>query len=59
MARRPEMVLDLVEQRASGPEDRIEDLVTPDELSEITLNYRRTAGFNVELVNRRARELGL
>ena len=58
-ARGPEMVLDLVEQRASGPEDRIEDLITPDELREITLNYRRTAGFNVELVNRRARELGL
>lgn len=58
-ARGPEMVLDLVEQRTSGPEDRIEDLVTPEELRKITLNYRKTAGFNVELVNRRAQELGL
>ncbi len=57
--RGPEKVLDLVEQRATGPKDRIEDLITPDELQEITLNYRRTAGFNVELVNRRARELGI
>ena len=58
-ARGPEKVLDLVEQRSTGPKDKIEDLISPDELQDITLSYRKIAGFNVELVNKRAQELGL
>ncbi|WP_417666750.1 flavin-dependent oxidoreductase [Roseibium sp.] len=41
----PERVLDLADARVSGPEDRIEDLITPEELDEIAAGYQNLAGF--------------
>jgi 2-polyprenyl-6-methoxyphenol hydroxylase-like FAD-dependent oxidoreductase len=41
----PERVLDIAAARVKGPEDRIEDLITPAELEEVAANYRRIAGF--------------
>ncbi|MFN4101815.1 MAG: FAD-dependent monooxygenase [Pararhodobacter sp.] len=42
----PEQVLDIAAARVKGPDDRIEDLITPAELEEVAANYRRIAGFN-------------
>lgn len=41
----PEKVLDLAAARVTGPEDRIEDLITPEELEEVAASYRTVAGF--------------
>ena len=41
----PEKVLDLADARVSGPEDRIEDLIRPEELEAVAANYRTVAGF--------------
>lgn len=41
----PEQVLDLADARVSGPEDRIEDLFTSEELEEVAAKYRSVAGF--------------
>lgn len=41
----PEQVLDIAAARVTGPEDRIEDLITQAELDEVAANYRRIAGF--------------
>lgn len=42
----PEQVLDIAASRVKGPEDRIEDLITPAELEAVAAKYRRIAGFN-------------
>ncbi|MFV0243399.1 MAG: flavin-dependent oxidoreductase [Qingshengfaniella sp.] len=41
----PERVLDIADARVTGPEDRIEDLITPQELEEVAASYRTVAGF--------------
>lgn len=41
----PERVLDIASARISGPEDRIEDLISAAELEEVAASYRRVAGF--------------
>lgn len=41
----PEQVLDLAAARVKGPEDRIEDLISPAELEAVAANYRQAAGF--------------
>lgn len=41
----PEKVLDIADARVTGPEDRIEDLITPQELEEVAAGYRAVAGF--------------
>jgi 2-polyprenyl-6-methoxyphenol hydroxylase-like FAD-dependent oxidoreductase len=41
----PERVLDIAAARVKGPEDRIEDLITPEELEEVAASYRNIAGF--------------
>lgn len=41
----PERVLDIAAERVTGPEDRIEDLISADELEAVAANYRRVAGF--------------
>jgi 2-polyprenyl-6-methoxyphenol hydroxylase-like FAD-dependent oxidoreductase len=50
----PERVLQMVEERIRGPEDDLTSLVKREELDEITRGYRRTAGFDVETLNRKA-----
>jgi 5-methylphenazine-1-carboxylate 1-monooxygenase len=52
----PERVLQLVEDRIRGPEDDISSVVTRAELDEVTRRYRRIAGFDVEVLNRKAGE---
>ena len=47
----PEQVLQLVEQRAPNGFARIEDVMTNDELDSIAMQYRKTAGFEVEALN--------
>ncbi|MGX9393990.1 FAD-dependent monooxygenase (plasmid) [Nitrobacteraceae bacterium UC4446_H13] len=41
----PERVLDIAAARVKGPQDRIEDLISPAELEEVAADYRRIAGF--------------
>lgn len=41
----PERVLDIAAARVKGPEDRIEDLISAEELEEVAAGYRNTAGF--------------
>ena len=41
----PERVLDIADARVSGPDDRIEDLISPAELEEVARSYRALAGF--------------
>ncbi|MBB3810382.1 FAD-dependent monooxygenase [Pseudochelatococcus contaminans] len=41
----PERVLDIAAARVKGPDDRIEDLITPEEVEEVAANYRQIAGF--------------
>lgn len=41
----PERVLDIAAARVKGPEDRVEDLISPAELEEVAANYRQVAGF--------------
>ncbi|KAB2758395.1 flavin-dependent oxidoreductase [Brucella anthropi] len=41
----PEQVLDIAAARVKGPEDRIEDLISAEELEEVAARYRQIAGF--------------
>lgn len=41
----PEQVLDIADARVTGPDDRIEDLITPAELEAVAASYRSVAGF--------------
>ncbi|WP_374302864.1 flavin-dependent oxidoreductase [Ferrovibrio sp.] len=41
----PEKVLDIAAARVKGPQDRIEDLITPEELEAVAAGYRDIAGF--------------
>jgi 2-polyprenyl-6-methoxyphenol hydroxylase-like FAD-dependent oxidoreductase len=49
----PERYLDLADQRLRGPDDRVEDLISPAEIDEITRSYRQLAGFDVDELNRK------
>ncbi|MGH2341537.1 flavin-dependent oxidoreductase [Segnochrobactraceae bacterium EtOH-i3] len=41
----PERVLDIAAARVTGPDDRIEDLISPAELEDVASSYRQVAGF--------------
>ncbi len=41
----PERILDIAAARITGPDDRIEDLISDAELEEVAANYRQVAGF--------------
>lgn len=41
----PERVLDIADARLTGPDDRVEDLITEEESAEAAASYRRIAGF--------------
>jgi len=49
----PEQVMQLVEQRAPQGFDRIEDVLTEDELEGIAANYKKVAGFDKDALNAR------
>lgn len=42
----PERVLDIAAARVTGPEDRIEDLISAAELEDVAASYRTIAGFH-------------
>ncbi|AVH45400.1 flavin-dependent oxidoreductase [Agrobacterium tumefaciens] len=46
----PERVLDIAAARVKGPDDRIEDLITAEELEEVAAGYRKIAGFQKKVV---------
>ncbi|MCB0166972.1 MAG: flavin-dependent oxidoreductase [Anaerolineae bacterium] len=48
----PEAILQIVEDRMTSPDDRVEDVITRAEIDQITLGYRKIAGFDVEDLNR-------
>jgi 2-polyprenyl-6-methoxyphenol hydroxylase-like FAD-dependent oxidoreductase len=41
----PEQVLDIADARLTGPDDRVEDLITPEEIETVASRYRAVAGF--------------
>lgn len=41
----PERVLDIADARVTGPDDRIEELISTDELEAVAASYRDVAGF--------------
>jgi 2-polyprenyl-6-methoxyphenol hydroxylase-like FAD-dependent oxidoreductase len=49
----PEQVMQMVEQRAPNGYDRIENVLTPEELEGTAAAYKRLAGFDVEALNAR------
>jgi 2-polyprenyl-6-methoxyphenol hydroxylase-like FAD-dependent oxidoreductase len=50
----PEAIIQIVDDRISGPDDRVEDVITQEEIERITLGYRKVAGFDVNELNRQA-----
>jgi 2-polyprenyl-6-methoxyphenol hydroxylase-like FAD-dependent oxidoreductase len=48
----PELPMDLVEQRAPDGFDEIADVITPEEIAEVTERYRTTAGFSLNALQR-------
>jgi hypothetical protein len=50
----PERPMLLVEQRAPGGFTDIDEVITPAEIAEVTNDYRRTAGFAIADLKRRA-----
>ncbi|WP_334184575.1 flavin-dependent oxidoreductase [Novosphingobium sp.] len=46
----PEQVLDIADARVKGPDDKIEDLITAQELEDVAANYRAVAGFQKRTV---------
>ncbi|MEC7174639.1 MAG: flavin-dependent oxidoreductase [Actinomycetota bacterium] len=47
----PEMPMRLVHERAPGGFDHIDDVISPEEILEVTDGYRRTAGFALEALS--------
>lgn len=48
-----ERYLDVVDARMNSPDDKIEELISQQEIDEITDSYRKLAGFDVEALNRK------
>jgi 2-polyprenyl-6-methoxyphenol hydroxylase-like FAD-dependent oxidoreductase len=52
----PNLVVDTVEQRTGGKKfDKIEDVISPEELRDIFASYQKTAGYHVDIVNKTKR----
>ncbi len=49
----PEQVMQMVEERAPGGYQRIEDVLSLDELENAAAGYKRLAGFDRETLNSR------
>jgi 2-polyprenyl-6-methoxyphenol hydroxylase-like FAD-dependent oxidoreductase len=50
----PELCMEIVEERAPNGFTKIEEIIPVSELEEIAARYRRTAGFDPNVLNRRA-----
>ncbi len=48
----PDIILQIVEDRAPNGFENIEDVITAEELESISSRYKKTAGFNLKQVNR-------
>lgn len=48
----PEAILQIVDDRISSADDRVEDVISREEIDEITLGYRKIAGFDVNELNK-------
>lgn len=46
----PERVLDIAAARVKGPDDKIEDLISAEELEEVAATYRQVAGFQKKVL---------
>jgi hypothetical protein len=44
----PELPMQLVEERAPSGFDQLSDVITPDEILEVTDGYRKMAGFSLQ-----------
>jgi 2-polyprenyl-6-methoxyphenol hydroxylase-like FAD-dependent oxidoreductase len=49
----PEQCMEIVEQRAPGGFTNLDEIISREELEEISRVYKRTAGFDPETLNRR------
>jgi 2-polyprenyl-6-methoxyphenol hydroxylase-like FAD-dependent oxidoreductase len=50
----PNLIVDTVEKASGGkPFDKVEDIISPEELREIFASYQKTAGYHVDLVGKR------
>jgi 2-polyprenyl-6-methoxyphenol hydroxylase-like FAD-dependent oxidoreductase len=49
----PELPMQLVEERAPSGFDQLSDVITPDEILEVTDGYRKTAGFSLQQLHDR------
>jgi hypothetical protein len=50
----PEQCMEIVEERAPDGFDDLDAIISPAELEEISLRYKRTAGFDRDVLNARA-----
>jgi hypothetical protein len=49
----PNLIVDTVEKMTEGKKfDKIEDVISPDELREIFASYQKTAGYHVDVVGK-------
>ncbi len=50
----PNLIVDTVEKASGGkPFNKVEDIISPEQLREIFANYQKTAGYHVDLVGKR------
>lgn len=54
----PDQVLQLAHQRALGGFENIYDVILKEELDEISAQYKKIAGFEMEAVNTEAKQTG-
>ncbi|MCF6304578.1 MAG: flavin-dependent oxidoreductase [Rhodobacteraceae bacterium] len=54
----PDQVLQVVEQRCKGRFDRVEDILSPNEMAKMAADYKKVAGFDVETLNNAPSILG-
>jgi len=47
----PDQILQVVEERSQGEFERIEEILSPKEMSEMAANYKKVAGFDVDILN--------
>lgn len=48
-----ENYLDIVAERLQSPDDKMDDLIAPEEINNITEKYRKIAGFQVQALNKK------
>ncbi len=54
----PDQVLQVIEQRCGGRFDKVEDILSPVEMAKMAADYKKTAGFDVDILNNAPSILG-